>query len=86
MSATRSTIASTQTASPAVTRAITVRSPCSSVRDRPTYRRRRSASSFAAWPSTSASMIAASAIASTRPAESRPITAATATSTSPTTA
>ena len=84
ISATRSTVALTQTASPACTRAMTVRNPASSVRENATYLRRRSASTRSECSPGSASITFASATAITRPPASEAMIRATAASTTPT--
>ncbi len=70
ISATRHTVASTATASPASRRAISILRPNSSVRPSRANRLRRSASDFSSCRAGSASMILASATARTRPADS----------------
>jgi hypothetical protein len=78
-------VASIQTASPALIRAIRCRSPNSSVRENPTYRRRRWAATRCAWAAGSASITLASQISNTRPGACPAIASATAASTTPTT-
>ncbi len=68
ISATRHTVASTATASPASRRAMSILRPYSSVRPSRANRRARSASVFSSCRAGSASMILASATSSTRPA------------------